>query len=224
MGTLESVDRVVAGRSIPECHGRRFRTAGVGANVRFEPEHLLQLGVRGRNLYRLTFEPQLARRLLSVGEEEIKGNELTRARLRALQGLPVHFFGNVEGGDLFSARCDVIVWRRIVGNIALNSWARAWPWRSIKFFRKTYKSAFASQWAYLFRRGRAEGHQFAQCTTRSRGGGGGGGGLRLAAPLIRAFRDQPRPVSRQQPSRTQSASPQDLRARVNGEKRTRSSP
>jgi len=47
--------------------------------------------------------------LLSVGEEEIKGNELTREVYARLKKSPVHFVGNVEGGDLFSGNVDVIV-------------------------------------------------------------------------------------------------------------------
>jgi len=58
--------------------------------------------------------------LLSVGEEEIKGNELTREGLTlGLKKSPVHFVGNVEGGDLFSGNVDVIVSDGFVGNIAL---------------------------------------------------------------------------------------------------------
>ena len=53
--------------------------------------------------------------LLSIGEEEIKGNELTRAVYDRFKSLPVQFVGNVEGGDLFSGKVDVIVCDGFVG-------------------------------------------------------------------------------------------------------------
>ena len=84
------------------------------------PEHLLQFAVMGEVYYRATFGSRRPRvGLLSVGEEEIKGNVLTREVYTLLKKSPVHFVGNVEGGDLFSGTVDVIVCDGFVGNIAL---------------------------------------------------------------------------------------------------------
>jgi len=92
----------------------------VGANVDSKPEHLVQFAVMGEVYYRATFGSKRPRvGLLSVGEEEIKGNELTREVYSLLKKSPVHFVGNVEGNDLFSGRVDVIVCDGFVGNIAL---------------------------------------------------------------------------------------------------------
>src|SRR6266850_856225 len=83
-------------------------------------EHLVQFAVMGEVYYRATFGNRRPRvGLLSVGEEEIKGNELTREVFTRLKKSPVHFIGNVEGGDLFSGNVDVIVSDGFVGNIAL---------------------------------------------------------------------------------------------------------
>ncbi|MBV9181658.1 MAG: phosphate--acyl-ACP acyltransferase, partial [Acidobacteria bacterium] len=59
--------------------------------------------------------------LLSIGEEEGKGNELTREAYQALKQLPLNFIGNVEGRDLFSGVADVIVSDGFVGNVALKT-------------------------------------------------------------------------------------------------------
>jgi glycerol-3-phosphate acyltransferase PlsX len=57
--------------------------------------------------------------LLSIGEEETKGNELTRESFQLLKRLPLNFVGNVEGRDLFNGHVDVIVADGFVGNVAL---------------------------------------------------------------------------------------------------------
>jgi len=68
----------------------------------------------------------------------------------------VHFVGNVEGGDLFSGKVDVIVCDGIVGNIALTL-CEGLAMEIIKYLRKTYKSTFASQVGYLFSKGALKG-------------------------------------------------------------------
>ena len=57
--------------------------------------------------------------LLSIGEEEHKGNELTHAAMPVFKGLNLNFVGNVEGSDLYSGNVDVIVCDGFVGNVAL---------------------------------------------------------------------------------------------------------
>jgi glycerol-3-phosphate acyltransferase PlsX len=57
--------------------------------------------------------------LLSIGEEEHKGNELTHAATPVFKGLNLNFVGNVEGSDLYSGNIDVIVCDGFVGNVAL---------------------------------------------------------------------------------------------------------
>ena len=82
----------------------------VGANVDSRPEHLVQFAVMGEMYYRATFgnrKPRVG--LLSIGEEESKGNELTREVNERLKGAHMQYIGNVEGGDLFSGDVDVIV-------------------------------------------------------------------------------------------------------------------
>ena len=59
--------------------------------------------------------------ILSVGEEEGKGNDLTREATLLVRKLPVNFIGNVEGRDIYNGNCDVIVCDGFVGNVALKT-------------------------------------------------------------------------------------------------------
>ena len=157
LGTLESVDRVALAAPFPNARGGVSVLLDVGANVDSKPEHLLQFGVMGEIYYRLTFGSRKPRvGLLSVGEEEIKGNELTRAVYDRFKHLPVHFVGNVEGGDLFSGKVDVIVCDGFVGNIALKI-CEGLAMEIVKFMKKTYKGSLASQVGYLLSRGALKG-------------------------------------------------------------------
>ena len=63
--------------------------------------------------------------LLSVGEEESKGNDLTRDAYPLLKRLPMNFVGNVEGRDLYNGNADVIVCDGFIGNVALKC-QKAW--------------------------------------------------------------------------------------------------
>ena len=157
LGTLPSVDRVALAAPFPNAKGGVSVLLDVGANVDSKPQHLLQFGVMGEIYYRLTFESRKPRvGLLSIGEEETKGNELTRAVYERLKLLPVQFVGNVEGHDLFSGKVDVIVCDGFVGNIALKI-CEGLAMEIVKFLRKTYKGSLASQVGYLLSRGAFKG-------------------------------------------------------------------
>jgi glycerol-3-phosphate acyltransferase PlsX len=157
MGTLPSVDRVALTAPFPNAKGNVSVLLDVGANVDSKPEHLLQFAVMGEIYYRAIFGSRKPRvGLLSIGEEEIKGNELTRAVFDLLKDSPVNFVGNVEGGDLFSGKVDVIVCDGFVGNIALKI-CEGLAREVVKFLRKTYQGSLASQLGYLLSRGAFKG-------------------------------------------------------------------
>ncbi len=94
----------------------------VGANVDCSPEMLAQFAIMGEAYSRLVLKcerPKVG--LLSIGEEEHKGNELTKAATPILKTLPIQFVGNVEGRDLFSGAVDVIICDGFIGNVALKT-------------------------------------------------------------------------------------------------------
>jgi phosphate acyltransferase len=150
LGTLESVDRVALAAPFPNAKGGVSVLLDVGANVDSKPEHLVQFAVMGEIYYRATFGSRRPRvGVLSVGEEEIKGNELTKEVYTRLKKSPVHFVGNVEGGDLFSGTVDVIVCDGFVGNIALKI-CEGLAVQIFGLLKRSIQSSLASQVAFLF--------------------------------------------------------------------------
>ena len=94
----------------------------VGANVDCKAYNLEQFAVMGEMYARSVLkiaQPRVG--LLSIGEEETKGNDLTREAFPLLKALPIKFIGNVEGRDIFSGQADVIVCDGFVGNVALKT-------------------------------------------------------------------------------------------------------
>jgi glycerol-3-phosphate acyltransferase PlsX len=92
----------------------------VGANVDCTPRMLAQFAVMGEMYARIILRRSRPRvGILSIGEEQHKGNDLTRSAWPVLQGLNLNFIGNVEGRDIYSGKVDVIVCDGFVGNVAL---------------------------------------------------------------------------------------------------------
>lgn len=122
LGALPGVDRPALASVFPTSAGRLKPSIliDVGANVDSKPHNLAQFALMGEMYYRAIFKnPKPTVGLLSVGEEEIKGNELTRKAHALFKDLPVNFVGNVEGRDLYNGKVDVIVCDGFVGNVAL---------------------------------------------------------------------------------------------------------
>lgn len=120
LGTLEGVDRPALAAVFPTSKGKAAVLLDVGANVDCKPHHLEQFAVMGEIYYRVIFGVERPRvGLLSIGEEEHKGNDLTREAFGLLKQLPLNFIGNVEGRDLYNGRVDVIVCDGFIGNVAL---------------------------------------------------------------------------------------------------------
>jgi phosphate acyltransferase len=119
LGMLKGVDRPALAAMIPT---RRDLAVllDVGANVECRPPHLVQFAAMGTVLARVALgveRPRVA--LLSIGEEESKGNDLTREAHQALKATGLNFTGNVEARDVYAGDADVIVCDGFTGNIAL---------------------------------------------------------------------------------------------------------
>jgi glycerol-3-phosphate acyltransferase PlsX len=120
LGTLPGVDRPGLAAVFPTATGSAAIMIDVGANVDCKPHNLEQFAVMGEIYFRSIFSTARPRvGLLSVGEEETKGNELTHQAHQLLKALPINFVGNVEGRDLFNGNTDVIICDGFVGNVAL---------------------------------------------------------------------------------------------------------
>jgi glycerol-3-phosphate acyltransferase PlsX len=146
LGKLAAVDRPALAAPFPTSRGTVSVMLDVGANVDSKALHLEQFAVMGEIYYRLIFgtrRPKVA--LLSIGEEEMKGNELTReahVRLKNTNGM--QFVGNVEGRDVFAGNVDVIVCDGFIGNVALKI-SEGLVEHMIKMLRENLGASFATQ-------------------------------------------------------------------------------
>ena len=120
-GRLAGIDRPALATLIPT----RLHPAVLldsGATVECRPQHLVQFAMMGAAYARIALgckHPRVG--LLSVGEEEGKGNELTRDAHQLLKSTPVNFVGNIEGRHIFSGDADVIVCDGFTGNVTLKT-------------------------------------------------------------------------------------------------------
>jgi phosphate acyltransferase len=120
-GMIPGVDRPALATTIPT-RGRPAVLLDAGANVECRPQHLLQFAVMGSVYAHVALGAERPRvGLLSTGEEETKGNELTRDAHRLLKTSPVNFIGNVEARDVYSGMFDVIVCDGFTGNVVLKT-------------------------------------------------------------------------------------------------------
>jgi len=120
LGAIPGVDRPALAAVFPTASGTVATLLDVGANVDCKPQNLEQFAVMGEVYFRSMFGTRRPRvGLLSIGEEESKGNELTKEAFQLLKQLPLNFVGNVEGRDLYNGEVDVIVADGFVGNVAL---------------------------------------------------------------------------------------------------------
>ena len=119
MGRLPNVGRPTIGAEIPNVHGTCF-LFDVGAGKDAKPNHLFEYAVMGtiyaRELGGVS-NPQVG--ILSMGEEESKGNEVTTAAYKLLKESKLNFVGNVEGRDILTGKVDVVVCDGFIGNILL---------------------------------------------------------------------------------------------------------
>jgi len=121
LGRLKHVLRPALVTLMPTKVGRRSVLLDVGANVDSKAEHLVQFAVMGgcyaEDMLKIS-EPSIG--LLANGEEDSKGNELTKEAFKLLKGYK-GFKGNVEGSDIFNGSCHVITCDGFVGNLVLKT-------------------------------------------------------------------------------------------------------
>lgn len=121
LGTSKGVDRPAIATIMPTLKGT-FVLLDAGANVDCTPENLLQFALMGDAYCKAMFgneKPKIA--LLSIGEEDTKGNLLTKEAFKLLKDSGIRFLGNIEGKDIFSGNADVVVCDGFIGNIVLKT-------------------------------------------------------------------------------------------------------
>jgi phosphate acyltransferase len=121
LGTIEGVSRPALAAILPNANAYTV-LLDVGANVDSKAAYLREFAVMGHFYAQMVFGIEAPRvGLLSIGEEEGKGNELTKETFRVLEETGLNFIGNAEGRDVFNGNCDVVVCDGFIGNVVLKA-------------------------------------------------------------------------------------------------------
>ncbi|PFG73876.1 phosphate acyltransferase PlsX [Tepidiforma thermophila] len=122
LGRVKGIGRPALATIFPAAEGRLTMLLDVGANADCRPIHLVQFAHMGSAYMERMFGLQRPRvALLSIGEEETKGNQLTLEVHQLLRGSRLNFIGNVEGKDLPRGLADVVVMDGFTGNVVLKT-------------------------------------------------------------------------------------------------------
>jgi glycerol-3-phosphate acyltransferase PlsX len=154
LGRLEHVDRPCIGGSLPSLGGAgRAVLVDMGANIDCTPLQVTQFAMMGEVYAREVMgvaKPRVG--VVSNGEEEGKGTDLTRAVAAALRKAPgIDFKGYVEGKDVFSGHFDVVATDGFTGNVLLKT-AEGAVWAFGQLLKRQVKASFtASAGALLMR-------------------------------------------------------------------------
>lgn len=123
LGRIDGVSRPAICTLMPTITDKPSMILDAGANTDCKPEYLVEFAIMGYEYARsvMGYDDNAIRvGLLANGEEESKGNELTKAAFALLKGYPF-FKGNVEGNDIFNGSVDVIVCDGFSGNLVLKA-------------------------------------------------------------------------------------------------------
>ena len=119
LGLIKGVERPAIAASLPTLTGQAIML-DVGANVDCTAQHLTQFAIMGNEYGKHLFgKPNPRVGLLSIGEEDSKGNDVTKEAFKLLKNSSLNFIGNVEGRDVYSGNADVVVCDGFIGNVAL---------------------------------------------------------------------------------------------------------
>lgn len=152
IGRVKGVLRPAIATLMPTFNGRVL-VLDVGANVDCEEENLLQFAIMGEAYAKEVMNiknPKIA--LLSNGEEDCKGNKLTKDTHKLLREHLSNFMGNVEGGHIFAGECDVVVCDGFTGNILLKT-AEGAVGIFAKLLKNEIKKSSLSKLGYMLSKG-----------------------------------------------------------------------
>lgn len=121
VGRIKGILRPALATLLPSAKGPKM-LIDAGANTNCKPENLVQFGIMGsiymKNVLGIE-SPTVG--LMSNGEEEGKGDELTKETFPLLKKAPINFIGNIEGRDVMEGTADVITCDGFVGNVILKT-------------------------------------------------------------------------------------------------------
>ena len=144
LGRLPGVSRPAIASLLPTVKDATI-ILDVGANMDCKPQNLLQFAIMGevfiKYIHNKAF-PSVG--LLSIGEEEGKGNELTQATFELLKKSHLNFIGNIEGRDITTGKVDVVVCDGFVGNVVLK-FAEGLAFTIIDIFKKEISKNFLNK-------------------------------------------------------------------------------
>lgn len=149
LGVLENVDRPAIATIMPTIK-KPFILIDAGANVDCTPQNLLQFALMGNAYCKTMFNipsPRIA--LLSIGEEDTKGNILTKETFKLIKNTSLNFTGNIEGKDIFSGDADVVVCDGFIGNVVLKT-SEGLAEVIIKMLRREISEVLTGKISYLF--------------------------------------------------------------------------
>jgi glycerol-3-phosphate acyltransferase PlsX len=123
VGAAEGIERPGIAVAFPTKKGKPTILIDVGANVDCKPTHLVYFAIMGhtyaKEMLKISDNPKIG--ILSIGEEEGKGNDLVKETYPLLKKTKLNFIGNAEGRDIFTGEFDVIVCDGFVGNVVLKT-------------------------------------------------------------------------------------------------------
>ena len=146
---LPGIDRAALAASMPSQTGR-FLLVDAGATPDSDPLNLVQYALMGHVYAQYLFNidrPRIG--LLSVGGEDVKGNELTKETFKLLEKLPVNFIGNIEADTAFEGEVDVVIADGFVGNVLLKTAEGLARSTMVWLKRVLKKNVFRFMWALL---------------------------------------------------------------------------
>lgn len=153
LGRIRGVGRPTIGALIPTAQTPCL-LVDAGTNVDCRPRHLYEFGVMGSSYVGSMLGKDRPRvGLLSIGEEETKGNEASLQAFALLKDSGLNFVGNVEGRDILKGTVDVVVCDGFVGNILLKFGESVPGFFKAKFLRYASQGITNKLVALVARRG-----------------------------------------------------------------------
>ena len=152
LGRIKGIGRPTIGALFPTARHTPCLLLDAGANVDCRARHLYEFGLMGSAYLTAMFgarNPSVG--LLSVGEEETKGNEVSLEAFKLLKESPLNFIGNVEGRDVLKGEVDVIVCDGFTGNILLKFGESVPSFLKAKFVRYASRGPREKLVAFLAR-------------------------------------------------------------------------